>query len=103
MTREYTQFYINGNWVDPISKEIIEVINPANEEVCAHISLGNDSDVNKAVEAAQSAFQTSWRCWQCHPHKVETHASVTALLTYSLPPLFSRTVFCIQTLMMHLH
>ena len=58
MTREYTQFYINGNWVDPTSKDTIEVINPANEEVCAHISLGNESDVNKAVEAAQSAFKT---------------------------------------------
>ena len=58
MTREYTQFYIDGNWVDPLSDETIEVINPANEEVCARICLGNESDVNKAAEAARSAFSS---------------------------------------------
>ena len=58
MTKEYTQFYINGSWVDPTEKKTIEVINPANEEVCAHISLGNEADVNKAVEAASAAFRT---------------------------------------------
>ena len=58
MTKEYTQFYINGSWVDPTEKKTIEVINPANEEVCAHISLGNEADVNKAVEAASAAFKT---------------------------------------------
>ena len=58
MTREYTQFYIDGNWVDPLSEETIEVINPANEEVCARICLGNESDVNKAAEAARSAFSS---------------------------------------------
>ena len=63
MTREYTQFYINGNWVDPSSKEIIEVINPANEEVCAHISLGNDSDVNKAPGVCVA----TWKPESCDP------------------------------------
>ncbi len=38
--REYKQFYINGQWVDPTTPHDFDVINPATEEVCAHISLG---------------------------------------------------------------
>jgi aldehyde dehydrogenase (NAD+) len=56
--REYTQFYINGEWVDPGSPNSFDVINPATEEVCAHISLGAEEDVNKAVAAAKAAFQS---------------------------------------------
>ena len=51
-------FYINGQWVEPISKEEIKVINPATEENCAVISLGNKSDVDTAVSAAKQAFET---------------------------------------------
>ena len=51
-------FYINGQWVEPIGKEEIKVINPATEENCAVISLGNKSDVDSAVSAAKQAFET---------------------------------------------
>ena len=40
--RDYTQFYTNGEWVDPIEPNTIDVINPANEEVCAQISMASD-------------------------------------------------------------
>ena len=56
--REYTQFYINGEWVDPATPNTLDVINPANEEVCAHISMGSEEDVNRAVAAAKAAFET---------------------------------------------
>ena len=56
--REYTQFYINGQWVDPVKPNSFDVINPATEEVCAHISLGSEEDVNRAVAAAKAAFET---------------------------------------------
>jgi aldehyde dehydrogenase (NAD+) len=52
------KFYINGQWVDAKSKEEINVINPATEENCAVISLGNQADVNEAVSAAKNAFET---------------------------------------------
>ena len=52
------KFYINGQWVDPKSKEKINVVNPANEENCAVISLGNKDDVNEAVSAAKKAYGT---------------------------------------------
>ena len=54
--REYKQFYINGEWVDPVTPNEFDVINPATEEVCAHISLGSEEDVDRAVTAARAAF-----------------------------------------------
>jgi aldehyde dehydrogenase (NAD+) len=51
-------FYIDGKWVVPKSKEEIKVINPATEENCAVISLGNKEDVNLAVSSAKKAYNT---------------------------------------------
>ncbi|MEP0202030.1 MAG: aldehyde dehydrogenase family protein [Halioglobus sp.] len=59
--REYKQFYINGQWVDPTTPNDFDVINPANEEVCAHISMGSEADVDKAVAAAKAAFSSYGR------------------------------------------
>jgi aldehyde dehydrogenase (NAD+) len=56
--RDYRQFYINGQWVNPTKPNDFDVINPATEEVCARISLGSEADVNKAVAAAKAAFET---------------------------------------------
>ena len=52
------KFYIDGKWVDPISKDILDVINPANEEIIAQISLGNKEDLDVAVNAAKNSFNT---------------------------------------------
>ena len=52
------KFYINGEWVDPVSPKTLNVINPANEEIISEISLGSEEDVNKAVAAAKKAFLT---------------------------------------------
>mgnify|MGYP005712423153 FL=1 len=49
------KFYIDGKWVIPKSKKEIKVINPATEEDCAVISLGNKEDVDFAVRAAKEA------------------------------------------------
>ena len=51
------KFYINGKWVKPDSEEEIKVINPANEDVCTLITLGNKKDVDTAVSAAKEAFK----------------------------------------------
>ena len=53
------QFYINGQWVDPIAPNDLEVINPSNEEVCAIISLGSSADTDLAIESANKALP-SW-------------------------------------------
>ncbi|MEJ6752485.1 MAG: aldehyde dehydrogenase family protein [Amylibacter sp.] len=50
------KYYINGEWVLPLSKTTMNVINPANEKNIGKIILANELDVNFAVEAAKSAF-----------------------------------------------
>ena len=52
-------FYIDGKWVAPKSKEEIKVINPATEENCAVISLGNKEDIDLAVNSAKKAY-SAW-------------------------------------------
>ena len=49
-------FYIDGKWVSPKSKEEIKVIDPATEENCAVISLGNKDDVNDLFMAFDWKF-----------------------------------------------
>ena len=54
------KFYINGKWVSPSKPNDLEVINPSNEDPYAVISLGSKEDIDKAVEAAKTAFE-SWK------------------------------------------
>ncbi len=56
--KECMQFYINGEWVDPVDPKSLDVINPATEEVIGKIAMGNSQDVNKAVAAAKEAFES---------------------------------------------
>ena len=44
--REYLQFYIDGQWVDPVEPKTLDVINPATEKVAGKISLGSAADVD---------------------------------------------------------
>lgn len=52
--------HINGQWVDSLGTEKVEIINPATETVLGHCPLGTSEDVNRAVSAAKEAFKT-WR------------------------------------------
>jgi aldehyde dehydrogenase (NAD+) len=54
--REYLKFYIDGQWVDPVTPRTHAVHNPATEAVAGHISLGSAEDVDRAVRAARRAF-----------------------------------------------
>jgi aldehyde dehydrogenase (NAD+) len=56
--KECVQFYINGEWIDPVDPQHLDVINPATEESIAKIAMGNSEDVNKAVAAAKNAFES---------------------------------------------
>ena len=54
----YLKFYINGEWVDPITPATIDVINPATEAAYVQISAGSAADVDLAVAAARTAFDS---------------------------------------------
>ena len=57
--KTYEQFYINGEWVDPVDgKNMFDVLNPSNEEVIGQIAMGSAADVDNAVQAASKAFNT---------------------------------------------
>ena len=51
-------FYINGEWVKSESNELIDVINPANEEVIGQVTAGTKEDIDLAVSAAFKAFSS---------------------------------------------
>ena len=51
-----TKFYINGAWVEPLSKVRMGVENPATEEIVAQVAIGNDADADAAIKAARAAF-----------------------------------------------
>ena len=50
--RNTDKFYINGEWVAPLTNETCEVINPATEEPIANIALGSKQDVD-GISAAK--------------------------------------------------
>lgn len=52
--------YIDGEWVESQSKELLEVRNPATDEVIAHVPLSTAEEVGETARAAQEAFQ-DWR------------------------------------------
>jgi acyl-CoA reductase-like NAD-dependent aldehyde dehydrogenase len=54
------KMYIDGQWVDAESGKKIETLNPENNEVWATVPEANEKDVDKAVKAAQKAFENSW-------------------------------------------
>ncbi|MGC2645078.1 MAG: aldehyde dehydrogenase family protein, partial [Candidatus Sulfotelmatobacter sp.] len=56
--KNFRQFYIDGKWVDPAVVRDFTVLNPANEEPVATISLGCAADVDRAVAAAKRAFES---------------------------------------------
>jgi aldehyde dehydrogenase (NAD+) len=50
------RFFIDGEWSPPSTGQWIEVINPATEEPLGSVGAGNQADVDRAVNAARSAF-----------------------------------------------
>jgi malonate-semialdehyde dehydrogenase (acetylating)/methylmalonate-semialdehyde dehydrogenase len=52
--------YIGGAWVESTSSETTPVVNPATCDVIAHVPAGTREDVDRAVQAAQDAFE-DWR------------------------------------------
>jgi acyl-CoA reductase-like NAD-dependent aldehyde dehydrogenase len=50
---------IGGKWVPAKSGKTFETINPATEEVLAHLAQADQADVDEAVKAARRAFEES--------------------------------------------
>ncbi|MEO3874598.1 aldehyde dehydrogenase family protein [Nonomuraea sp. B12E4] len=50
------QLFIGGSWTASASDELIEVVNPATEEIIDRVPAGSPDDVEAAVAAARRAF-----------------------------------------------
>src|SRR5215216_2775443 len=62
LSREYANFYIDGEWQQPDSKERLEVVSSRSGEVIGYVPKASTSDVDRAVEAARKAFwEGDWR------------------------------------------
>ncbi len=53
---QYRKFYIGGEWSEPSSLQTVQLIDPATETAFATVSMGNATDVDRAVAAARRAF-----------------------------------------------
>jgi acyl-CoA reductase-like NAD-dependent aldehyde dehydrogenase len=60
MNNKTQLMFINGEWQASASGDTIPAINPYSRETWAYIQRGNAEDANKAVAAADTAFQNGW-------------------------------------------
>ena len=56
--KEMHKFYIDGEWVNSLGSETIEVINPSDESIIGSIAAGTKEDIDVAVAAAKDAFKS---------------------------------------------
>lgn len=52
------RFFIGGRWVAPSSSATINVIAPATEELYLSVAAANEADIDRAVDAARTAFDS---------------------------------------------
>jgi aldehyde dehydrogenase (NAD+) len=83
------QLYIGGEWVESDSDDVIETRDPTTNQVLAEVPAGNATDVDRAVEAANDAFENTWsdvsagdrqRVLSQIAERVEEHSEELAML-----------------------
>ena len=52
--------YADGMWVESKTKELLDVHNPATDELIARVPMSTAGEVDKIIQAAMTAFQ-DWR------------------------------------------
>tara|TARA_B100001540_G_scaffold34180_1_gene30171 strand:+ start:3379 stop:4860 length:1482 start_codon:yes stop_codon:yes gene_type:complete len=57
---KHYQMFINGEWVEAENKKTFETLNPENNKPWATVPEASSKDVDKAVKAAQKAFDGEW-------------------------------------------
>ncbi len=75
---DINRFYINGAWVAAQGGQTMPILNPATNRQIGVLTLGDAADVDRAVAAAKSAFES----WGFTP-KAERRAFLARLLAIS--------------------
>jgi aldehyde dehydrogenase (NAD+) len=55
----HSDLYIGGEWVAATGSDVIEVVNPATEQIIATVPAASPDDADRAIRAARAAFP-SW-------------------------------------------
>ncbi len=80
--------FINNEWVKPTSGQYLESVNPATGKSLTQVAAGNSADVDVAVAAARTAFET-WSTLPGHARarylyalarQIQKHARLLAVL-----------------------
>jgi betaine-aldehyde dehydrogenase len=76
----HDRLYIGGELVEPAGTGTIDVINPFTEEVAGRVPDATEADVDRAVDAARTAFATT--DWSTRPasERAEILAGASALI-----------------------
>jgi aldehyde dehydrogenase (NAD+) len=62
---DHDTLYIGGDWVAPAGSDTITVVSPSTEEVIGSVPEASEADVDRAVDAARTAFDDpqGWASW----------------------------------------
>jgi aldehyde dehydrogenase (NAD+) len=55
---QFTRIYINGQFIAPHGEQIVDLINPTNNEVIGKVTMADEIDTRRAIAAAKEAFKT---------------------------------------------
>ncbi|QDY75617.1 aldehyde dehydrogenase [Streptomyces qinzhouensis] len=66
MNLRYGTFYIGGAWVDPATDRTITPVDASTEEPLGEVPEGTEADIDRAVAAARTAFDSpaGWSSWE---------------------------------------
>lgn len=78
----FGDLFIGGEWVKPHSAKVIESIDPSDETVWAVVPEGDETDIDRAVQAARIALDGPW--------KTKVTATQRGELLYKLAGLINR-------------
>ena len=98
----FRPMFINGQWCESQSGEVMDARNPATGALLASVAQGGAEDVDRAVKAARAAFEGPWRRMKPVERQrimlrladlVEEHFEELAMLdTLDLGAPYSRTI-----------
>ena len=54
------KMFIDGEWVESENKKTFQSLNPENNEPWVEVPEASEKDVDRAVNAAQKAFEGKW-------------------------------------------
>src|ERR1700734_3290335 len=56
--RAFDRAYINGQFVTPHGTQIVDLVNPTDNEVIGKVTMADEIDARKAIGAAKEAFNS---------------------------------------------